>query len=123
MRPQNIVTFFHNASESSDKRAVYLTMLMAGIVAPLAEETIFRGFIYGVLKRYAGCVVGALISAGLFAAMHLNLSSLPELFVLALCFTLAYEATGSLLVNIFMHSIFNLSMLLVLLYISPPTGS
>jgi membrane protease YdiL (CAAX protease family) len=123
MRAQNIVEFFRNASESSDKRAVYLTMLVGVIVAPLAEETIFRGYIYGVLKRYTGCVVAALINSGVFAAAHLNLSSLPELFVLGLCFTLAYEATGSLLVNILMHSLFNLTMLLILLYISPPGAS
>jgi membrane protease YdiL (CAAX protease family) len=116
--PQNIVQYFLNASEGSDKGAVYLTMVLGVIVAPAAEETIFRGYIYGVLKRYAGPAAAALINALLFAAMHLNASSLPALFVLALCFTLAYEATGSLLVNIFMHAFFNLSMLLILLGIS-----
>ena len=113
--PQNIVEFFLTASEDSDRGAIYLTMLMGVVVAPAAEETIFRGYIYGVLKRSTGGVAAAVISAGLFAAMHLNASSLPALFVLALCFTLAYEATGSLLVNIFMHSFFNLSMFLLLL--------
>ncbi|MGA3171893.1 MAG: type II CAAX endopeptidase family protein, partial [Chthoniobacteraceae bacterium] len=107
-RPQNIVQYFLNVSESSDQRAMYLTIFMAVVVAPCAEETIFRGYIYGVLKRYAGPAVATLVSAGLFAAMHLSLSSLPGLFVLALCFTLAYEATGSLLVNILMHALFNL---------------
>lgn len=116
--PQNIVQYFLSASEGSDKGAVYLTMVIGVLVAPAAEETIFRGYIYGVLKRYAGPVAAALISALLFAAMHLNASSLPALFVLALCFTLAYEASGSLLVNIFMHAFFNLSMFLVLLGIS-----
>lgn len=114
-RPQNIVEFFLTASEGSDKGVVYLTMLLGVVVAPVAEETIFRGYIYGVLKRYTGAVAAAVISAGVFAAMHLSLSSLPPLFVLALCFTLAYEATGSLLVNIFMHSFFNLFMFLLLL--------
>jgi len=121
--PQNIVEFFLNASEGSNKGAVYLTMLLGVVIAPAAEETIFRGYIYGVLKRYIGGVAAAVISAGLFAAMHLNATSLPALFVLALCFTLAYEATGSLLVNIFMHSFFNLSMFLVLLGISRHPGS
>jgi membrane protease YdiL (CAAX protease family) len=117
-RPQNIVEFFKNASDTSDTGAIYVTMVLGVVVAPAAEETIFRGFIYGVLKRYTGGVAAAVISAGVFAAMHLSLSSLPALFVLALCFTLAYEATGSLLVNIFMHALFNLSMFLVLLGIS-----
>jgi membrane protease YdiL (CAAX protease family) len=113
--PQTLVQYFLNASEQSDRRAVYLTMLLGVVVVPLAEETIFRGFLYGVLKRYAGPAGAALVTAGLFAAMHLNASALPALFVLALCFTLAYEATGSLLVTIFMHALFNFSMFLALL--------
>ena len=115
VQPQNIVEFFISASESSNKKAVWVMMVLAVVVAPAAEETIFRGYIYGVLKRYAGTLVAGLTSASLFAAMHLNMSSLPALFVLALCFTLAYEATGSLLVNIFMHALFNLTMLLTML--------
>ena len=115
VQPQNIVEFFRNASETSDTKSVWLMMVVAGVVAPAAEETIFRGYIYAVLKRYAGTLVGALISASVFAAMHMNMSSLPALFVLALCLTLAYEATGSLLVNIFMHALFNLTMLLTMM--------
>jgi len=115
VQPQNIVEFFRNASETSDTKSVWLMMVVAGVVAPAAEETIFRGYIYAVLKRYGGSLVAALISASIFAALHLNMSSLPALFVLALCLTLAYEATGSLLVNIFMHSLFNLTMLLTMM--------
>jgi len=85
------------------------------VIAPAAEETIFRGYIYAVLKRNIGAVGAALLSAALFGAMHMNLGALPALFVLSLCLTLAYEATGSLLVNIFMHAFFNLSMLLAML--------
>lgn len=121
--PQNIVEYFLTASEGSDKGAIYLTMLLGCVLAPVAEETIFRGYIYGVLKRYTGALPAAVVSAGLFAAMHLSASSLPALFVLALCFTLAYEATGSLLVNILMHAFFNLSMFLVLLEIAHHPGS
>jgi membrane protease YdiL (CAAX protease family) len=39
--------------------------------------------------------------------MHQHVGSLVPLFVLALSFTLAYEATGCLLVPIFMHALFN----------------
>jgi membrane protease YdiL (CAAX protease family) len=44
----------------------------------------------------------------------MNVPSLPGLFVLALCLTLAYEASGSLLVPIGMHALFNLSQLVAL---------
>jgi membrane protease YdiL (CAAX protease family) len=114
-KPQNIVEFFLNASEASHRGTVCLTMLLGCIVAPAAEEIIFRGYLYGVLKRCAGLVPAAIVSAAVFAAMHVSLSSLPALFLLALCFTVAYEATGSLLVNILMHAFFNLLNFLVII--------
>ena len=122
-KPQNIVEFFQNASETSDRGTVILTMVMAGVLAPVVEETIFRGFIYGVLKRYTGPLAAAVFSAALFAGMHLSASALPALFVLALCLTLAYEASGSLLVNIFMHAIFNCWNLLLVLWVARHPGS
>jgi uncharacterized protein len=117
-QPQNVVEFFMNASEKADTKAICIMLLLAGVVAPIAEETIFRGYLYGVLKRYMGGIAAGVVTAGLFAALHMNLAALPALFVLALCLTLAYEATGSLLVNIFMHGFFNLSMLLLMLYLT-----
>jgi uncharacterized protein len=118
VHPQNVVEFFLTASQKSDTKGMVLLLLMAVVVAPITEETLFRGFIYGVLKRYIGAIGAAVVSAGLFAALHLNLGALPALFVLALCLTLAYEATGSLLANICMHAFFNLTMLLLILYIT-----
>jgi membrane protease YdiL (CAAX protease family) len=115
-KPQNIVEFFVNASRGGDKSVVYITIGLAVVVAPVAEEMIFRGYIYGVLKGRVGGVAAAVVSALLFAGMHVNVGSLAPLFVLALCLTVAYEATGSLLVNIFMHGLFNLSMLLALMW-------
>ena len=67
----------------------------------------FRGFFYVVFKRYVGAPVSALFTAALFAAFHVNLTAFPGLFVLALCFTIAFEATGSLVVPMTMHALFN----------------
>jgi membrane protease YdiL (CAAX protease family) len=122
-QPQNVVEFFLSASQRSDTRTVWLMLFLAVVVAPMAEETIFRGYLYGVLKGKFGTLASGVFTAALFAAMHLDLSALPALFVLALCLTLAYEATGSLLVNIFMHGLFNLSMLLLMLFIAGHPGT
>jgi membrane protease YdiL (CAAX protease family) len=79
----------------------------AVIIAPVVEETLFRGFLYGIGKRFTDRWFSAIVVSFLFAAMHQHVGSLVPLFVLAFSFTLAYEATGSLLVPIFMHSLFN----------------
>ncbi len=92
-------------------------IIFAGVIlAPLSEEFLFRGYFYGALKRYCGAPASAIFTAALFAGIHLNLASLPSLFVLALCLTIAYEATGTLLLPVAMHALFNLSQLLTLYF-------
>ena len=117
---QNVIQFFLDAAQRSDRQAMILTGVLAVVIAPLVEETLFRGYLYGVLKGHLGGIGAGLVTAVLFAAMHLNLAALPALFVLALCLTVAYEATGSLLVNIFMHSFFNLTSLVVIVLLTNP---
>src|ERR1700736_1169828 len=76
-------------------------------VAPGVEEFLFRFFIYGVLKRYFGRLLGVIFSALLFAAVHAHLPSFAPLFVLGSCFAIAYEWSGSILVPMMMHALFN----------------
>lgn len=101
---QAIVDLFN---ESSTLEQRILIIVLAVSVAPLAEEFIFRFFMYGVLKRYFGRAVGVLVSALLFAAVHAHLPSFAPLFVLGSCFALAYEWSGSILVPMTMHALFN----------------
>jgi len=114
--PQGVVTFFQDAARNADTLGMASTVFMAAILAPFAEEFIFRGFLYGVSKRFLGIVPAILITSALFAAIHSNLAALPALFVLAICLNLAYERTGSLAVPMVMHSVFNLSQLAILFY-------
>lgn len=110
---QSIVEFF-NSSQTIDQRIVII--IFAVTLAPAAEEFIFRFFLYGVLKRYFGLAFALVANAVLFAAVHGHLPSFVALFVLASCFTLAYEWSGSLLVSMTMHAIFNAMTLVVLAF-------
>src|SRR5438477_409355 len=67
----------------------------------------FRFFLYNVIKRYFGRLFGVTFSALLFAAAHAHFPSFVPLFVLGSCFALAYEWSGSILVAMTMHSLFN----------------
>ena len=104
---QEIMQYFVDAIKRSDRASVLVTVLLGVVVAPVAEELLFRGYLYGTLRRHVGPWVGMIAGAALFALIHVNLPALPALFVLALCLTLAYEATGSLLVCMAMHATFN----------------
>ncbi len=101
---QNIVEFF-SGSRTIQQRVMIIVFAVA--VAPVVEEFLFRFFIYGVLKRYFGRLLGVMFSALLFAAAHAHLPSFAPLFVLGSCFAIAYEWSGSLLVSMAMHSLFN----------------
>jgi len=101
---QSIVEFF-NGSRTIQERILIIVFAVA--IAPLVEEFVFRFFIYGVLKRYIGCFLGVILSSLLFAAAHAHFPSFVPLFVLGSCFAIAYEWSGSILVSMTMHSLFN----------------
>jgi membrane protease YdiL (CAAX protease family) len=89
----------------------------ACVLAPVAEEMVFRGFLYPTLKRFAHPLIAATVVAGMFAVIHLSLTALFPLFILSLLLTLSYEWTGSLLVPILVHAGFNLTNIIITLYL------
>ena len=93
--------------EGKDLTSVALMAFSAAIVAPLAEEVIFRGYIYPVAKYFAGPWVGALFTSLVFAAGHGNVPLVLPLFLLGMLMTWAYEKTGSLWAAISIHFFFN----------------
>lgn len=82
-------------------------LFSAVVMAPFVEEILFRGFLYPTLKRYTQPLVAMVVTAGIFAAIHLHLPSLFPLFVLSCLLTVAYELCGSLWVPILVHATFN----------------
>jgi membrane protease YdiL (CAAX protease family) len=101
---QPIMRLFEHASDPS--RRVPL-IILAVVIAPISEEFVFRGFLYGVLKRYAGGLSALFFSGLLFALIHMHIPSLLPLFLLGCVLTFAYELSGSLLVPMAMHALFN----------------
>lgn len=111
---QPLAELFREAAQHGDVSTMMKIVAAGVIIAPLCEEFLFRGYFYGVGKRYAGAWISGLFTAALFAAFHASLTSLAGLFVLAIALTLAYERTGTLAVPITMHALFNATSLGVL---------
>jgi membrane protease YdiL (CAAX protease family) len=110
---QNIVELF-SGTRTIEQRIMII--VFAVVIAPVVEEFLFRFFLYGVLKRYLGRFLGTTLNALLFAAAHAHFPSFAPLFVLGSCFTIAYEWSGSILVCMTMHSLFNSVTLTVLAF-------
>ena len=109
---QLIVRYFLEHPDLHHRIAV---ILMAVIVAPVAEEIIFRGYFYGVIRRFGGRIPALLTSSLLFAAIHVHLPSIPGLFILAMILCFLYERTASLWAPIALHAAFNASTIIFLI--------
>lgn len=87
------------------------------ILAPLAEEIFFRGFIFNGLRARMNWWWAAIISAALFAGAHLDLLFLLPAFLIGFLFALLYQKTNSIWPGIIVHFTVNgLAMLFTLLW-------
>ncbi len=90
-------------------------VLLASVIAPIVEETMFRGVLYRHLRdatHRLGSTVSALLSATvvsfLFAAIHpQGLVAVPVLMAIAYALTLAREWRGTLLPGMVAHGLNN----------------
>lgn len=81
--------------------------LAAIVIAPVAEEILFRGLMYPALKQ-AGYRRTAVWGTSLaFAAIHVNLATFFPLAILSLALIWLYEKTDNLAAPIAAHSFFN----------------
>ncbi len=102
-------TEFHEKSETQALAlpGLVFMLLVGGLVAPVVEELVFRGFIYGAWERRFGWLVSALLTSALFALYH------PQFgwtFLSSIIFIWIYRRTGTLRAPMFVHAVFNLSL-------------
>jgi len=110
----------------ADERAVLLIVnaksvwlraylvFFAIVLAPVAEEFMFRGVLFPYVKQLGYPRFAWLGVSFLFAFIHWNAPTLVPLFVLALIFTWLYQKTDCLLAPIAAHSLFNTANLVIL---------
>ncbi len=83
------------------------------VLAPISEEIMDRGFIYGYLRRKIGVVPGLLLQALLFSLLHLGylygnaFSLITNRFFIGLILGFLYEKTGSIYPSMICHGTFN----------------
>lgn len=101
---------------NSDSPALIFGMgILAVILAPLIEETIFRAGLYRYLRTRIPRWLALLLSAVLFSSLHGSLAAFGPLVVFGIVLAIAYERTGRILVPMVAHGLFNLHTLILLL--------
>lgn len=101
-----IETFFQ------DRRSAFLLMLMGVLVAPLVEETIFRGYIYPVVARSFGIRAGVVITGTMFGLLHApqlwgGWGQIALLIVVGIIFTAARAISRTVVASYLLHVSYN----------------
>ena len=91
----------------------WLVLLAVGIVAPIAEELLFRGLVFHMFNRHVNIKVALVIQGLLFGAFHMNLVQGVYASVLGIVLGIAYILTGNLWIPILMHVVNNTVALLL----------
>jgi uncharacterized protein len=92
----------------------WLAPILVVCVQPAVfEELAFRGVILSSLEPVLGSKEALLVSALMFAILHLSVPSIPHLFVLGLVLAWLKQKTGSLYAGMVTHFTHNLLCLIV----------
>ena len=114
---QDLLRLFAEADSSA---LLAVMIALAVLVAPIAEELLFRATFFRFLRHRAPRLIALLLPGTLFAALHVNwsnydgLASFLPLITLAIIFSLAYERTGRIATAMIAHAFFNLHTILLL---------
>ncbi len=90
-------------------------IVAAVLVAPVTEETLFRGFLYRTLRRYVRPSIAIAAGGVVFGVIHPPLPAQISMSIFGGLLCYLYERTGRLTVPIAVHTVFNLYMASVIM--------
>ena len=90
------------------------TFLVMSILGPLNEELVCRGIFYQGYKRSGTMMQAMLLSALLFALLHMNFNQAAYAFAIGIIAVLLVEATGSLWSSVILHVTINMQPVLLM---------
>lgn len=91
------------------------------ILPPIFEEILFRGYLFGRLRRYVGFWVTAVVTSAVFGLVHGQWNVAVDTFILSLFLCSLREYTGSLWAPILLHAFKN-GLAYFFLFIAPLIG-
>lgn len=91
-------------------------LLLVAFIAPVCEEVVYRGLLWGALEQRWGRVTAATVSTVVFALAHFEPERAPLLLVVAIPIALARFYSGSLWGGIVAHQVTNLLPGIVMMF-------
>tara|TARA_B100001057_G_scaffold85893_1_gene81731 strand:+ start:1822 stop:2511 length:690 start_codon:yes stop_codon:yes gene_type:complete len=105
---QKVVTILKTGNV---KEQLYI-IVSAIIVAPIIEELYFRHILYTKVKLHLGILPSIIICSIFFGIIHKNVYAYITLFTLSIFLCVIKEISGSTIFPIYVHSIFNIVMVI-----------
>uniref|UniRef100_A0A0E0Q7S6 CAAX prenyl protease 2/Lysostaphin resistance protein A-like domain-containing protein n=1 Tax=Oryza rufipogon TaxID=4529 RepID=A0A0E0Q7S6_ORYRU len=88
-----------------------LCVFLYCVIAPLSEETIYRGFLLTALSSSMKWKDAVIVSSLMFSIAHFSINNSFQLFVIGCITGLAYSRTGTLAAPLTIHSLYNAAIL------------
>jgi membrane protease YdiL (CAAX protease family) len=107
---------YHPVVFKLSRNPIYLLLLVC-IWAPVVEETLFRGVLFGYLRRSLSWVTSGIITGLIFAILHpQGWIAVPVLAVVGFNLSTIREWRGSIIASMTAHSLHNGSAVLMLIF-------
>ncbi len=94
-----------------------LNLILAGLLAPIIEETLFRGIIFGSLQTYMGKWTAAAVSAAIFSGLHMQAYGFFPRFVLGILLAYLYIRYKSIKPAVALHATNNIVALMLTVFL------
>lgn len=108
-------TGFDKLSQRYEYIMAFATLV---VIAPIAEEILFRGYLYGKLKKYVPVWIAVLATSLLFGFVHGEWNLAFDTFALSVVLCSLREITGSIWASILLHMLKN-GIAFYFLFINP----
>ncbi len=100
-------TVFEDYSKLSEQivggNSILITLLAVGILGPIFEEILFRGIIFGELRKSMKVYIAIIIQAVIFGVYHMNIVQGAYAIVFGLIIGAIYYKTKSIIAAITLH--------------------
>lgn len=107
--PDHIMSSYNDSVAASSGGTFAEHFIAAAVLAPIAEELLFRGLIYGTLRRALKWPAAILVSCAIFGLMHGQLLWVIYAFLMGVALTLIYDKYRTLLASMAFHIVFNIT--------------
>ncbi|MDO4281131.1 MAG: CPBP family intramembrane metalloprotease [Peptococcaceae bacterium] len=106
---QSVASYMQAGDGLAQKLVVWLTM---GVLAPIVEETLFRGYLYQSIRNWLPTLPAMFLASLIFGATHMDVQRAIPLALGGFCLNLIAERQQSVLVSAISHATWNTLMII-----------